>query len=313
MFYAAQLLSGPLRVAWLAAHVERRLKRSEVEGADVGAAAAAVLRFYAGAPLALRLVGQLLLGIARLHARQAGYVREDAEAALARMRRADTLGRHAPGAAGVEGEGIVSPHALAAGAAAERQLPPGRRRARTEDITLPAPGVDEEALLLAPPSPSRSLGSLADDAVAASGGFEGGAEEAEGGGAFEAGEAAFAGEPSLSALRGGLRGAGRQFLLPGGEGGGATSYYYGASRSLARAPPPPIFEAPAARAPGAHAAPFAPAISPLRPENTAQSIQNPFIHVTVWCHTLAFVQRSTNRRLSRSTTSSRAWRPRRRW
>lgn len=70
VLYSSQLISrqGPLRVIWVAAHLERQLKRQQVS--DTSVAATVELLLHSEVPLALRLSGQLLLGVTRIHKRQ---------------------------------------------------------------------------------------------------------------------------------------------------------------------------------------------------------------------------------------------------
>ncbi|KXZ45696.1 hypothetical protein GPECTOR_51g681 [Gonium pectorale] len=112
MFYAAQLVSadGPLKVLWVAATLDRQLLRSQVDGTAIPRVVELYLApdapggiFSAGppgrkggrdatpapsesAPLALRLSGQLLLGVCRIYSRKVSYLLQDCERALLTLR-----------------------------------------------------------------------------------------------------------------------------------------------------------------------------------------------------------------------------------
>ncbi|KAG2498389.1 hypothetical protein HYH03_003648 [Edaphochlamys debaryana] len=115
MFYAAQLVSrdGPLQILWVAATLDRRLERSAVESTAIGRVVERYLDpgapggvFAAGpaeaaggkrgkgshkaeesAPLALRLSGQLLVGVCRIYSRKVSYLLQDAEVMVVRLHR----------------------------------------------------------------------------------------------------------------------------------------------------------------------------------------------------------------------------------
>eukprot|EP00798_Chlamydomonas_sp_ICE-L_P021184 gene21184-28084_t len=63
MFYSTQILArkGPLGLVWIAAHMDSRLKRNQVFETSIPGTVDAMLN--SEAPLALRLTGQLLLGV----------------------------------------------------------------------------------------------------------------------------------------------------------------------------------------------------------------------------------------------------------
>ncbi|KAG2431448.1 hypothetical protein HXX76_009463 [Chlamydomonas incerta] len=126
MFYAAQLVSrdGPLQVLWVAATLDRQLNRQLVDGTAISKVVDVYLKpeskigvFSAGpaaqasgasrrhkgargphpsgtgdaggdgaAPLALRLSGQLLLGVCRIYSRKVVYLLQDCERALLFLR-----------------------------------------------------------------------------------------------------------------------------------------------------------------------------------------------------------------------------------
>ncbi len=100
MFYSTQVLTrkGPLRIVWLAAHLDGRLKRNKVraartrclctcgEGVRPWPAPAQVdeasipitvdALLNPEAPLALRLSGQLMLGVMRIYARKVDFLHQ---------------------------------------------------------------------------------------------------------------------------------------------------------------------------------------------------------------------------------------------
>lgn len=111
MFYSTQILSrkGPLATVWIASHLEKRLKRAQIfetsiaksvgERGFVEGGGAAKTRtccqkrassppvytdsiLNPEAPLALRLSGQLLLGIVRVYIRKLQFLEADAQEAI---------------------------------------------------------------------------------------------------------------------------------------------------------------------------------------------------------------------------------------
>lgn len=89
MFYSEQLLrkDGPLAYVWLAANMERKLSRSQFLKTDINDSVDAIVDNN-GAPLALRLSGQLLLGVVRIYSRKTGYLMEDCNEALLKLKMA---------------------------------------------------------------------------------------------------------------------------------------------------------------------------------------------------------------------------------
>ncbi|KAJ2685582.1 sister chromatid cohesion protein 1 [Coemansia spiralis] len=126
MFYAEAILSkkGPLAKVWLAAHLERKLTKVQLLQASIPSSVGAIIGQDQGPPLALRLSGQLLLGVARIYARKARYLLEDCNEALIRIKMA-----FRPGAADITSDTMVAAHSAIT-------LP----EALTEfDILLPSP------------------------------------------------------------------------------------------------------------------------------------------------------------------------------
>ncbi|KAJ2711746.1 sister chromatid cohesion protein 1 [Coemansia spiralis] len=107
MFYAEAILSkkGPLAKVWLAAHLERKLTKTQLLQASIPSSVGAIISQEQGPPLALRLSGQLLLGVARIYARKARYLLEDCSDALVRIKMA-----FRPGAADITSDAVVAAH-----------------------------------------------------------------------------------------------------------------------------------------------------------------------------------------------------------
>ncbi|KAG8863286.1 sister chromatid cohesion protein 1 [Tulasnella sp. 330] len=89
MFYAEAILSrrGPLAKVWLAAHWERKLSKTQTLQTDISQAADAIMGQEV-VPMALRLSGQLLLGVCRIYSRKAKYLLDDCNEALLKIKMA---------------------------------------------------------------------------------------------------------------------------------------------------------------------------------------------------------------------------------
>ena len=87
MFYSERLLSktGPLARVWLAANVERKLSKSAVLQSDIQQSIGAIVD-QGDEPLALRLSGQLMLGVVRIYGKKAKYLQDDCHEALLKIR-----------------------------------------------------------------------------------------------------------------------------------------------------------------------------------------------------------------------------------
>ncbi|KAI1625139.1 cohesin complex subunit SCC1 [Exophiala viscosa] len=87
MFYSEQLLAktGPLARVWLASNVERKLSKSQILQSDIQSSVGAIVD-QGGAPMALRLSGQLMLGVVRIYGRKARYLLDDCNEALIKIR-----------------------------------------------------------------------------------------------------------------------------------------------------------------------------------------------------------------------------------
>ncbi|KAI9727290.1 MAG: sister chromatid cohesion protein 1 [Chrysothrix sp. TS-e1954] len=89
MFYSETLLSktGPLAHVWLAANIERKLSKSQIVQSSVEKSVEAIVN-EGQAPLALRLSGQLLLGVARIYRKKARYLLDDCNEAILKIKMA---------------------------------------------------------------------------------------------------------------------------------------------------------------------------------------------------------------------------------
>jgi cohesin complex subunit SCC1 len=86
MFYSKYMFvkKGPLSKVWIAAHFHRKLTKPHVQGTDINLSAKTILD--PNTPLALRLSGQLLLGLVRIYQRKVKYLLEDCSDALSKMK-----------------------------------------------------------------------------------------------------------------------------------------------------------------------------------------------------------------------------------
>ena len=86
MFYSENILvkKGPLANIWLAANWDRKLSKTQILHTDISRT---VQDLVSGdlPPMALRLSGQLLLGVSKIYGRQAKYLLEDCGEALSRF------------------------------------------------------------------------------------------------------------------------------------------------------------------------------------------------------------------------------------
>jgi len=111
MFYSQLVLTkrGPLGRIWLAAHWQKKLTKSQVNGTNILQSVDAIAK--PDVPLALRTSGHLLLGIVRIFERQAKYLLIDCGDALQKFKQAFRSG--------------------------QRELDPKQASATFETVTLP--------------------------------------------------------------------------------------------------------------------------------------------------------------------------------
>ena len=86
MFYSDTILSqkGPLANIWLAAHWDRKLSRGQVIGTDISASVAQLLGTKLP-EMALRLKGQLLLGIVKIYGKKTKFLLDECTEAYTHM------------------------------------------------------------------------------------------------------------------------------------------------------------------------------------------------------------------------------------
>ncbi|PWN38019.1 uncharacterized protein FA14DRAFT_159790 [Meira miltonrushii] len=89
MFYSDVILSkrGPLAKVWLAAHAERKLTKSQLLQTDIEQTVSSIIGPDV-VPMALRLSGQLLLGVVRIYSRKTKYLLEDCNDAVSKLKTA---------------------------------------------------------------------------------------------------------------------------------------------------------------------------------------------------------------------------------
>ena len=87
MFYSETLLAktGPLARVWLASNVEKKLNKSQILASDIQGSIGAIVD-TGQAPMALRLSGQLMLGVVRIYGRKARYLLDDCNETLVKIR-----------------------------------------------------------------------------------------------------------------------------------------------------------------------------------------------------------------------------------
>ena len=89
MFFNDSLLSkrnGPLAKVWLASHLgDRKLSKAQLLGTSIPKSVGAIMGSET-IPMALRLSGQLLLGVARIYSRKAKYLVDDCNDALTKIK-----------------------------------------------------------------------------------------------------------------------------------------------------------------------------------------------------------------------------------
>ena len=103
MFYTQQVLSrrGSLGTIWIAAHLDKKLKRQQISDTDIRESvgkrcrqgsetdtlvcAVSDMIMNPEAPFALRLSSQLLFGLVRVYRRQVTYLLQDCNDALSKI------------------------------------------------------------------------------------------------------------------------------------------------------------------------------------------------------------------------------------
>jgi len=85
MFYVENILAkkGPLGKIWIAAHWDKKLSKTQIYQTDIPTAVSYVKS--PSAPHALRLSGQLLLGVVRIYLRKAKYLLDDCGEAVTKI------------------------------------------------------------------------------------------------------------------------------------------------------------------------------------------------------------------------------------
>lgn len=87
MFYSETLLSktGPLASVWLSANLERKVSKTLVLQSNIESSVNVIVD-TTQAPIALRLSGQLLLGVVRIYSRKARYLLDDCNEAIIKIK-----------------------------------------------------------------------------------------------------------------------------------------------------------------------------------------------------------------------------------
>ncbi|KAI6798976.1 hypothetical protein KC332_g15671 [Hortaea werneckii] len=95
MFYSETLLAknGPLARVWLASNLERKLSKQNVLSEKLDEKVKNIIG-TGQAPIALRLSGQLLLGVVRIYSRKARYLLDDCSEALVKIKMAFRPGQN---------------------------------------------------------------------------------------------------------------------------------------------------------------------------------------------------------------------------
>ena len=87
MFYSETLLSktGPLAKIWLSSNLEKKVSKTQILQSNIESSVHAIVD-QGTAPMALRLSGQLLLGVVRIYSRKARYLLDDCNEALLKIK-----------------------------------------------------------------------------------------------------------------------------------------------------------------------------------------------------------------------------------
>eukprot|EP00899_Mesostigma_viride_P008220 jgi/Mesvir1/1739/Mv21191-RA.1 len=123
MFYSQHILAkkGPLGVIWIAAHLDRKLRKNQIYETSIKESVDSILQ--PEVPIALRLSGHLLLGVVRIYSRKVNYLFQDCSEALVKLKQV-----FRPGAVDLPEDAVHAPLALVTNP--ERYDP--------DDLTLPA-------------------------------------------------------------------------------------------------------------------------------------------------------------------------------
>ena len=135
---------GPLGKVWLASHLERKLSKAVLLQTNIPNSVTAILGPDDVPVMALRISGQLLLGVARIYSRKAKYLMDDCSDALVKIKiafrsAAVTAGQHGAGAGGLAG---------AEGGRAARgdvDMPEDQQEGARANINLNIGGLDRNA------------------------------------------------------------------------------------------------------------------------------------------------------------------------
>ncbi|RRT49207.1 hypothetical protein B296_00051230 [Ensete ventricosum] len=86
MFYSHTFLAkkSPLGTVWIAAHLERRIKKPQIDAIDIPSYAECIM--FPDVPIALRLSGHLLLGLVRIYSWKVNYLFRDCNRMLTDIR-----------------------------------------------------------------------------------------------------------------------------------------------------------------------------------------------------------------------------------
>lgn len=87
MFYSEELFqkTGPLARVWLSANLERKLSKQHILQSNLTESVEQII-MPTQAPMALRMTGQLLLGVVRIYSRKARYLLDDCNEALLKIK-----------------------------------------------------------------------------------------------------------------------------------------------------------------------------------------------------------------------------------
>lgn len=98
MFYSEELFqkTGPLARVWLSANLERKLSKQHILQSNLTESVEQII-MPTQAPMALRMTGQLLLGVVRIYSRKARYLLDDCNEALLKIKMVSAHSLNSPG------------------------------------------------------------------------------------------------------------------------------------------------------------------------------------------------------------------------